>query len=203
MRNSDGPLWVEYLTAMLNDADLYTFARVGATVNNSLVFRPQPDFSGQVYRYTLTEDTTEPKYDKLYFIWLGGNDIAELYNNKKYPNNNVERDRILNDTQFTIRYNLEKLYETGARYIICLGVNPTHLYPANNDKTEEFRQSYKESIMKFNERLQTNIEDLNSRHNDSKAVFFETYKLFYSFFPEQTIMENSKWHCNYSAICNG
>lgn len=125
---------MEYLAGLMDDANLYDFARSGATSNNvsceifiiqhcislihlyskKLILRNTEDMNAQVNRYLRSDASKENKENSLFTMWIGVNDMTVLFS--KHPLDTPKRQSIINGIMATIRYDMVNFVE------ICLRI---------------------------------------------------------------------------------
>ncbi|KAI8991455.1 hypothetical protein BDF20DRAFT_844746 [Mycotypha africana] len=178
-RACDGPVWVEHLATSFGSPDLYNFARVAASINNSLVLEETPyDLNTQVTRYLTSEAATLTKNNTIFFIYIGGNEVFDMF--KVFPNDSVERRKLIEQLMLSARFNLERLYAIGARYIMLLGQLPLEDLPMRRKSLSETRVKMGDLVREFNINLERLMEDFTIDHTELKAIYFD---LYYSFKP--------------------
>ncbi|KAI8639246.1 hypothetical protein BD408DRAFT_405093 [Parasitella parasitica] len=171
-READGPLWVEYLAGLMEDANLYDFARSGATANNKLILRYTEDLNAQVNRYLRSEASAEPKNDSLFTIWIGVNDMTVLF--KKHPVDTVKRQSIINGVVNTVRYDMEKLRAIGATNILLLGLIPLENLPLYRDLPLEEKHQLEKLVSEYNMKLVEIMDHFKTDNPHPYLVGFPT-----------------------------
>ncbi|KAK4520626.1 G-patch domain-containing protein [Mucor velutinosus] len=198
-READGPLWVEYLAGLMDDAYLYDFARSGATANNKLILRNTEDMDTQVNRYLRSGAAREPKENSLFTIWIGVNDMTDLFS--KHPLDTPQRQRIINGIMTTIRYDMEKLYNVGAKNMLLLGLIPLENLPVYCQLTPETRHQLQTLVSEYNTRLAETLRHFKADKPDVNASFFDMNMLFKQLFDNEQFESNALSHCNKKADC--
>ncbi|KAF1806170.1 carbohydrate esterase family 16 protein, partial [Mucor lusitanicus] len=198
-READGPLWVEYLAGLMDDAYLYDFARSGATANNKLILRYTEDMSAQVNRYLRSDAAKEPKENSLFTMWIGVNDITVLFS--KHPLDTPKRQGIINGIMATIRYDMEKLYDVGAKNMLLLGLIPLEDLPAYHTLSSETRHQLEKLVSEYNMRLIETLDHFRADKPDVNASFFDTNTLFKQLFDTEQFKDNALSHCNKKPDC--
>ncbi|KAI9469751.1 MAG: GDSL lipase/esterase [Benjaminiella poitrasii] len=197
-RSSDGPLWIEYLSIIMNDADLYDFARSGATVNNTLIPRGTQDMNTQVQYYLDTSYlASKPKNDSVYFLWSGVNDMNDLF--AKYPTNSKKQRDILDGIMTSISSDIDHLYHAGAKYVMLLGLIPLEELPMYHTVSSSTRTRLVNLIEDYNNRLVNVVKSY--RRSVIMPYFFDTNGLFKELFTKQQLQFNSEFHCQAATNC--
>ncbi|GAN11635.1 AFR605Cp [Mucor ambiguus] len=198
-RESDGPLWIEYLAGFMGDAYLYDFARSGATADNTLVLRSTEDMKAQVNRYLRSDAAKKPKKNSLFTMWIGVNDITVLFS--KYPLDTPKRQGIINGIIAAIRYDMEKLYNAGAKNMLLLGLIPLENLPAYQKLSPETRRQLEKLVSEYNMKLIETLDHFKIDKPNVNASFFDTNTLFKQLFNSKQFESNALSHCNKKLDC--
>ncbi|KAG2191750.1 hypothetical protein INT46_009462 [Mucor plumbeus] len=198
-RESDGPLWVEYLAGLMDNADLYDFARSGATANNQLILRNTEDVDTQVNRYIRSDASKENKDNSLFTIWIGVNDMTVLFS--KYPLDTPERQSIIDGIMATILYDMEKIHIAGAKNILLLGLIPLENLPVYHDLPSETKYLLENLVFEYNTRLIEILNRFKVNKSDLNASYFNTNELFKQLFDREQVEINARSHCNKQIDC--
>ncbi|CEP14271.1 hypothetical protein [Parasitella parasitica] len=198
-READGPLWVEYLAGLMEDANLYDFARSGATANNKLILRYTEDLNAQVNRYLRSDASAVPKDNSLFTIWIGVNDITVLF--KKHPVDTTKRQSIVNGVVNTVRYDMEKLRAIGANNILLLGLIPLENLPLYRELTPEAKHQLEKLVSEYNMKLIETMDHFKADNPGVNASFFDTNQLFKKLFNHTQVERNALLHCRKQPDC--
>jgi phospholipase/lecithinase/hemolysin len=164
-RDSNGPVWVEYLAEMIDCQNIDNRAWGGArTDNGHYLGFDWSGFNWQVDNYNLT---TNPE-ETLFTIWIGVNDY---WDNKDNPSNSVKN----------IKNGLNKLIDKGGKHFVVVN-NFDLTISLGYASSEEYRKlipAVKELTKSFNEQLHTMLFDskvgLMQSHPDITIHFVDIY----------------------------
>ncbi|GAA5794922.1 hypothetical protein HPULCUR_000270 [Helicostylum pulchrum] len=193
-RYADGPLWVEYLIELFDNSLLFDFARSGSTVINDFIARPPEDMSMQIDAYIKSKAPTK---HSIYFIWMGVNDIFELF--KLHPNDNPKRRDILDGVINSIHQDLTKLYESGANNIMLIGLIPLETALVYSKLSTQTKLELQKLVSDYNQRLTSVMTDFQRETPMVSSSFFNMHKLFQSILDQSQV--NAATHCEKGTHC--
>jgi len=174
---SNGPNWVEFLTAKFNTTTTltYDFAISGASI---------PDgFTDQIL------NIYEPKYSSLYdSSWTGNTSIFASFvgindinwcsllftRTPDVPFSECLPPRL--DEYFFL---MDNLYETGARNFFFVNIPPLQRAPMvfeTNNQT--IVDNYIEGVALYNELLPTYVQNFTSGHEGVRSIIYDSHSLF-------------------------
>ncbi|MEZ2416214.1 SGNH/GDSL hydrolase family protein [Muriicola sp. E247] len=185
-RDTNGYVWVEYLSEMMNCQKLDNRAWGGARTDNGHFMGF--DWSGFNWQVDHYEPKTNPE-ETLYAVWIGVNDY---WDNKEDPSNSVKN----------IKNGLDKLIEKGAKYFvifnnfdltISLGYGP-------NTEYHYLIPSVQKLTKKFNEELYSMLYQektgLTYNHPEIKTYFIDIYT-FMNDLVANNLFKNQPWRGTY------
>ncbi|KAI8091879.1 GDSL lipase/esterase [Thamnidium elegans] len=193
-RHADGPLWVEYLIELFDNALLFDFARSGATVINDLISRPPEDMYMQIEAYI---ESKAPTKHSIYFLWMGVNDIFELF--KLQPNDNPQRQEILDGVIDSIHQDLVRLYKSGANHIMLLGLIPLETAFIYSNLSTQTKLELKNLVSDYNQRLTSVMTEFQQETPMISSSFFNMHRLFQSILDQSQV--NAATHCDKGTHC--
>ncbi|KAI8084135.1 GDSL lipase/esterase [Gilbertella persicaria] len=202
-RAADRALWVENLVLdKYTGADLYDFARAGATANNKLIYRNIPDMDTQVNTFKKSDVASKSKSNAIHFLWIGVNDINLLWG--KYQDDTSERRQTLDGIVNTIKNDLDIVKNAGAKNIVLMGLIPLQEVPMyyKSYYNDSSREKLKQLILSYNSKLKTLTEEFASKNKGTKILFFDSYVQFYKMFDSSTIANNRFVNCNKAKNCD-
>ncbi|KAL7336072.1 hypothetical protein PS15p_201444 [Mucor circinelloides] len=198
-RSTNGILYIEYLSKLMNDASLYDFAQSGATANNDLVAHPGSiDMTHQIGRYLASNVAKEPKDTSLYVLWTGVNDVRLLFEEE---DDDSARRSMVDDIAASISNDMQRLYDVGAKYTIFLGLIPLDLIPMYYDKSVNTKRAFNKLVKYYNAVLIKTLNQFKSEHHDVQASYFDTYQLFETAFSQKELERNASMDCGGNADC--
>ncbi|KAF1945313.1 hypothetical protein EJ02DRAFT_338781 [Clathrospora elynae] len=204
--SSNGPNWVDFLTATYNATALLTYnlAYGGATVDTALVTPYAPtvlSLKDQVQAEFLPTYGSHPAFapwtseTALFAFFIGINDVG----NSWYLANST-----LYDTIFSV-YSalLEKIYETGARNFLFLSTPPVNLAPLTLDKDDGgyARENEGKAIRDWNERLTALAAAFKHTHKGVEVFVHDTWGLFNSVIADPGSWEQTAGLKNVTGYC--
>jgi phospholipase/lecithinase/hemolysin len=164
-RDSNGPVWVEYLAEMIDCPNIDNRAWGGArTDNGHYLGFDWSGFNWQVDKYNLT---TNPE-ETLFTIWIGVNDY---WDNKDNPSNSVKN----------IKNGLNKLIDKGGKHFAVFN-NFDLTLSLGYTSNEEYRKlipAVEELTKSFNDQLYSMLFDskvgLMQSHPEITIYFIDIY----------------------------
>ncbi|CEP15665.1 hypothetical protein [Parasitella parasitica] len=190
-RSTNGIMWVEYLSKLLNDASLYDFAQSGATANNNLVAHPNSiDMTHQISYYLASSAAMVPKNTSLYVLWTGVNDVRLLF--EKESDDAARRD-IVDDIVASI----------GNDIVGFIGhcLIPLDLIPMYYDKPSDTKQALNVLVKYYNMALADVLNRFKANNPKANASFFDTYQLFETLFSQKELQKNARVDCGGKSDC--
>ncbi|KAG2173335.1 hypothetical protein INT43_004709 [Umbelopsis isabellina] len=173
-RAVNGPTWAEYLTVE-NGIDLYDFAVAGATANNTNVPRGIPDVQQQVQQYlTYTGNASLPSASTLYAIWIGVNDIHDIYTNNNASDQRAAKVEIAAESVLNA---VNTLYQKSkARRFLLPATPPIGYLPIlTNGSSSAHHQPADELAKSFNHRVKHYLAEFRKEHQDAEIQTFNSY----------------------------
>jgi len=161
-RFSNGPVWVDYLAEAIgfNPKDLINYSLGGAPAELDLSLDLPPYTLGMQSSEFLAEYIWRSKEDRLYIIWIGGNDYWKDPSQEK-----------AHDVVDTIVDNIETLMKNDARYFFLPNLPNVGLAPLA--KTQGMQEPLQQAITAHNQYLHEKIELLRQQHPDSHFIEFD------------------------------
>ncbi|TKA68011.1 hypothetical protein B0A49_04482 [Cryomyces minteri] len=207
--SSNGPNWVDFLTATYNQSfvETYDLAYGGATVDSSLVAQYLPtvlDFRQQVNQeflpyYENNSTVGWTSSNSLFAAFFGINDVGNSYG---------AQNATLNADIFVVYAHLvDQLYQAGACNFLFLNVPPVNLAPNTAQYGASAVALEGAAIADFNLRLQRLATSLMVTHPDTTVFQFDTSALFGqilnkpSSYPQTANIVNTTAYC--AAYANG
>ncbi|KAI8639772.1 GDSL lipase/esterase [Parasitella parasitica] len=198
-RSTNGLMWVEYLSKLINDAALYDFAQSGATANNNLVAHPNSiDMTHQISHCLASSAAMVPQNTSLYVLWTGVNDVRLLFEEESDAS---VRKNIVDDIVASIGNDVQRLYAEGAKYIMLVGLIPLDLIPMYYDKPSDTKQALNVLVEYYNAALIEALNQFKANNPKAYASFFDTYQLFNTLFSQKELQRNARFDCGGKSNC--
>ncbi|KAJ2955294.1 hypothetical protein NQZ79_g8684 [Umbelopsis isabellina] len=191
-RAVNGPTWAEYL-AVENGIDLYDFAVAGATANNTNVPRGIPDVQQQVQQYlTYIGNTSLPFESTLYAIWIGVNDIHDIYTTNNASDQRSAKVEIAAESVLNA---VKTLYQKSkARRFLLPATPPIGYLPIlTNGSSSAHHQPADELAQSFNHRVKKYLAEFKKENQDAEIQIFNSY-----FYIMNIIKDPTDYGLNYS-----
>jgi len=166
---SRGKNWPLHLIDIKNNTRLWDYAVGGSYIDEKLVKMWKwyhIDLKGQFKHFydNMSENkkfyNEWSKKDSLFILWIGNNDIINLYN----KNATAEIDEITNNLFDAI----EKMYDVGANNILILKIFQKSFVLDN------IKDSLKNNILRFNNNIITKSKDLFKKFPDINLIVYNT-----------------------------
>lgn len=196
-RFSNGPVWIEilsesYFPGMVKE-HLLDYAFAGASVKDDgnddedgALFTLRSEIDSYLFSHQDRADA-----NTLYVVWIGSNDYLATPENVEEETNNV------NDT---IKANLQRLVDKGAKHFLVLNLPDLGTIPAAREFDSETLLSA--LAKRHNALLKDNLESLKAKNPDVQWMFFDVENSLNDMLmnPARNGFTNVTGTCNESAL---
>ncbi|KAI8061476.1 uncharacterized protein B0P05DRAFT_557162 [Gilbertella persicaria] len=156
----------------------------------------------QVNTFEKSDATNTDKSSSIFFMWIGVNDMKLLFENHR--NDTSERREILVNDINSIKNDLYKIKDSGAKYIVMMGLIPLQEVPMYYNTTYDAtaRDNLKQLVNSYNIKLKAITRKFASKHKQTNILFFDSYNQFYKMYDADTIAKNNLMNCNKVVNCD-
>lgn len=188
-RFSNGPVWVEHLASRWfpgnEKARSLNYAFGGAAISDSGDDEMLFTLKREVDAYLLAhQNQADP--ESLFIVWIGANNYLAL------PN---EVEKTVNVVNESIKSELERLAQLGAKHVLVLNLPDLGDTPAARDYKKEVELSTYSRL--HNEELSKSMDSLREQYPQVAWIMFDTAKLFHTILasPEEHGFKNTLDTC--------
>lgn len=169
-RFSDGPIWIEYLTASLFPANpsahLLDYAFGGAGVSEEDDDDALFTLRREINSYLMTNHD-KASADSLFVVWIGANNYLAV------PD---DAEKALQDVNLGIAHSLQRLVDKGAKNILVLNLPDLGRTPAAIEFGSIVELTH--FAHEHNRLLNNTLVELKAKHPDVNWLFFDLNKAF-------------------------